>query len=319
MPATALAIGLSLASAGVHVGWNAAGKRGRAGRNAYAAASLVGALAYLPVLLLVGARCGGWPWQVWALVAGDGVIGAACFACLASAYVDGDLATVYAVVRSLPVLLVTAWSGARGDPAMSLTAATLVAVGGAALAFGGTAAAAARPRAVAWAAGAATGTAALSVCGSLALARLAPPGGGVAFADVLLFAGCEAWAAAAFHALFLALAPRGERRVPRVDRRSIGLGLATNASWVLAIAAFACAANPALVVAFPPGGDPAARRPPPRLRPRAPLGGAHRRDRYHHRRPGARGHRFPLIHRTAMPWYFGNIHCHSNRSDGDSP
>ncbi|HYE07199.1 MAG TPA: hypothetical protein VEL07_16920 [Planctomycetota bacterium] len=253
MPGSALAIGLSMASAGVHVGWHAAGRRGRAARDAYAGAAVVGALAYAPVLAIAGGRCAAWPAEVWLAVAANGALGGAYFACLARAYAGGELAPVYAVVRSLPVLLVTAWCMLRGEAAIPPIAAGLIAAGGVAIAVGpsGT-----RWSPIAWGVGAAAATAALSVSAALVFARLGPADAPPHVGDVLLFAACEAWAAAAAHALLLALAPAGGRRSPRVDRGTVGLGLATAASWLLAVAAVAAASDPALVVAFRQVGIP---------------------------------------------------------------
>jgi len=109
------AIGLILISAVLHAVWNFAGKRDRPTAALFLAATVMGGLCMLPVVIYFQDRYVAIPFTVWKLVLFTGVFQAFYFGMLAAAYREGDLSYVYPLARSLPTLLVTSLAILMGD------------------------------------------------------------------------------------------------------------------------------------------------------------------------------------------------------------
>jgi drug/metabolite transporter (DMT)-like permease len=124
VPASAL--GLALAAACVHAGWNLLLARPRDPEAAMAVALLVAVAAFAPVAAVFGHADA----RVWPYVVATGVFELAYFALLAAAYRRLELSVVYPVARgSAPVLVLLVGVVALGRPTSGGQAAGVCLVG----------------------------------------------------------------------------------------------------------------------------------------------------------------------------------------------
>ncbi len=104
-----LPITLLLLSAVIHVGWNLTGKRSAASLAFYFIANLFIAIVLVLALALFDLHRGfHLPLRVWLLIAFTGIFEVLYYYSLARAYRSGEMSVAYPLVRSIPVLLVTA-------------------------------------------------------------------------------------------------------------------------------------------------------------------------------------------------------------------
>lgn len=102
-----LSIFLVTVSAFFHAGWNLICKKDNHGAAYILAGNTLGALFFLPMVLLFPSVIADFSPQVWALLIVSGFFLALYMFGLAIAYCSSDMSVVYPTVRSLPVLLVT--------------------------------------------------------------------------------------------------------------------------------------------------------------------------------------------------------------------
>lgn len=99
------ALGLVMAAALIHAGWNALAKRAGDPLAFLWCAGVVGTLLYLPGVLYV-LRETGFPWAALPFVVATVILHSAYFFTLGRAYRSGDLSLIYPVARGLGVALV---------------------------------------------------------------------------------------------------------------------------------------------------------------------------------------------------------------------
>ncbi|HUX20731.1 MAG TPA: EamA family transporter [Spirochaetia bacterium] len=107
---TGTAVLLILISSVTHAGWNLLGKSHRASPAGFVIANLAGAALLLPFALSFGSIVRAIPAEVWLLLFLTGLFQTIYYASLAAAYRRGDMSVVYPLVRSIPIVLVTAVS-----------------------------------------------------------------------------------------------------------------------------------------------------------------------------------------------------------------
>jgi len=104
------AILLIVASAIVHAGWNAAGKRIRPSASFFAVALGIGCVSMSPLLLWYADSIARIPLELWPLILLTGAFQAVYYAMLAAAYRCGDMSIAYPLTRSSTVLLMAGMS-----------------------------------------------------------------------------------------------------------------------------------------------------------------------------------------------------------------
>jgi drug/metabolite transporter (DMT)-like permease len=126
---SATAIVLITISVFAHAGWNLFSKR-QPSAAFFLVASSTSALTLTPLLWYNRTLLAWTPPAVWALVAVTGLFQAIYYSGVAGAYRHGDMSLAYPMLRSLPVLLVTAISFAlgRGDQITPLGLAGIITV-----------------------------------------------------------------------------------------------------------------------------------------------------------------------------------------------
>lgn len=128
------AVILILLAAGVHAGWNTAGKREDPSAAFFLVANICGLLLLAPIFVWSNKTLAAFPPQVWVLLAWTGLCQAAYFAGLAGAYRCGHMSVAYPMARSAPVVLVMLTNAALGRGhevnAICVSGALLVIVGG---------------------------------------------------------------------------------------------------------------------------------------------------------------------------------------------
>jgi len=103
---TAVGIGLLLASAVVHVGWNLVGKRQHPSAAFLLVANTLGFLCLAPVVIVYWDALTAFPAAVWLWLIVTGSFQALYYAALAGAYRSGEMSVVYPLARSGAVVFV---------------------------------------------------------------------------------------------------------------------------------------------------------------------------------------------------------------------
>jgi drug/metabolite transporter (DMT)-like permease len=103
---TLIGIGLILASALIHVGWNLVGKRQHPSAAFLLVSNTLGFLCLTPVLVVYRGVIGAFPVEVWLWLGVTGAFQALYYAALAGAYRGGELSVVYPLARSGAVVFV---------------------------------------------------------------------------------------------------------------------------------------------------------------------------------------------------------------------
>ncbi len=121
---------LLLLSAVIHVSWNLTGKRTATSLSFYLIANLFLLVVLVPALAILDWRGFHLPLIVWFLIACTGVFEVLYYASLANAYRSGEMSVAYPLVRSIPVLFVTAITAlfSVGKPVSPLALAGLALV-----------------------------------------------------------------------------------------------------------------------------------------------------------------------------------------------
>jgi len=103
---TTIGIGLLLASALVHVGWNLIGKRQHPSAAFLLVANTLGFLCLAPVVIVYRDALAAFPVAVWGWLIVTGSFQALYYAALAGAYRSGEMSVVYPLARSGAVVFV---------------------------------------------------------------------------------------------------------------------------------------------------------------------------------------------------------------------
>jgi drug/metabolite transporter (DMT)-like permease len=131
---TAIGIGLLLASALVHVGWNLVGKRQHPSAAFLLVANTLGFLCLAPIVIVFRDALDAFPKSVWLWLTVTGFFQALYYAALAGAYRSGEMSVVYPLARSgavVFVVLLNVLLGRGGQlSGMALGGMALIVLGG---------------------------------------------------------------------------------------------------------------------------------------------------------------------------------------------
>lgn len=257
------AIVLLTFSAAIHAGWNLLSKRQRPSAAFFLVTSAVGALLFLPYLLLRWSELESFPVAVWVLVTVTGGFLAVYYWSLAGAYRAGDMSIAYPIARSSPVIVVTIATvglGQRDEVGTLCIVGAVLVVAGCYLVpmrrFSDLRLRHFLNATCLLALVAAFGTAGYSMIDDAALAQLrtAMTGPSSTVTATLLYACVEAVSASIWLGAVVAVDRRERRRLRHVVHSgaaaAVAVGIAIFVAYALVLAAMAFVSNVSYVVAF---------------------------------------------------------------------